>query len=334
MILVTGGTGLVGSHLLHELVKTDSHIRAIIRTGSHPGSILPLWKYYSADAETLFKKIEWYSTDLMNRAAIAEAINGWEKIFHCAGSVSFSRRRKNEIRETNIIMVRNLIDACLENNTGKFIHVSSVAAIAKPEGNGPADESSGFPVKPGSLYAKSKTLGELEVWRGISEGLNAVIVNPSVILGPAVNKMGSTMLFSSLRKGMSFYPSGSTGFVDVRDVAGIMVRLADSDISGERFVLNSANMAYRELFTKILSGYSRKPPKFRLSKTSASLAALGEWFMTLFTGKEPRITLATARSSASHHAYSAEKVRSTLGVTFRDIDETIRDTADYYRTSD
>jgi len=330
MIIVTGGTGLVGSHLLLMLAEKDAHVRALIRPGRRPETLLKLWQHYTSAADDLYRKIEWYETDLSNPASIADGIAGWEKLYHCAASVSFNPRRKKEIWQTNILMVRDLVNACLDNNTGKFIHVSSVAAVAKPQGDGPGNEKSGFPVKPGSVYAKTKTLGELEVWRGINEGLNAVIVNPSIILGPSVKIMGSSMLFETLRKGISFYPAGSSGFVDVRDVAEVMVRLADSNISGERFILNGANISYRELFEKILACYGQKPPKYKLSGFTTSLAAIAEWFLTLFTGNEPRITLNTARSSHGVQAYSAEKVSKVAGFRFREIDDTLRETCGYY----
>jgi dihydroflavonol-4-reductase len=331
MIVVTGGTGLIGSHLLPLLAKGEEPVRAIIREGSRPELLKDLWAIYTPDPESLYQKIEWYRADMLNKASLADAIRGWSKIYHCAGYVSFDRRKRKEIRNTNVIAVRNLVDCCLEMNTGKIVHVSSVAAIASPHDNGPADESSGWPVKSWSEYARTKTLGELEIWRGIHEGLDAVIVNPSIILGAAVNNRGSSMLFETLKRGLDFYPSGSAGFVDVRDVAEAMVKLGNSDLSGERFVLNGANLSYRELFEKALAGFGKKPPKYKLSIFVTFLAWIGESILTFFNRREPRITRSTIRSSRSHQSYSAEKITRSTGFRFRSIDDTVGELVGYYK---
>ncbi len=330
MITVTGGTGLLGSHLLLRLARTSNSIQALIRPGSNPEKIFTVWKYYIPDPEELFRHIDWHTVDMANRASFAEALQGSQYVFHCAANVSFNPRRKSEIWNANVTLLRNLVNCCLDLQIDKLIHVSSVAAIGKPQSGNMTDETCGWPVKPGSDYAKTKTLGELEVWRGINEGLNAVIVNPSVMLGPGTDNRGSTMIFESLRKGMKFYPSGITGFVDVRDVAEVMVKLADSQISGERFILNSANISYRELFTTITACLNKKPPSLAITPFMTSVAWKLEGLLTLFTGKEPRITRHTAHSAHAVREYSSQKILRTLDFSFRDIEDTIKDTAGYY----
>jgi len=331
MIVVTGGTGLTGSHLLLRLAQKDENIRVLIRPGSEPEKVLKVWRYYIPDPEDLFRRIDWYTVDILDRASLAEALQDSQQIYHCAASVSFNPRRKSEIWNSNVNLTRNLVNYCLEQPTCKLIHMSSIAAVGKPQGDIPADETCSWPVKPGSIYAKTKTLGELEVWRGISECLNAVIVNPSVILGPGTSKQGSAMIFETLHRGLKFYPGGATGFVDVRDVAEIMFRLGSSDLSGERFILNSANLNYRDLFTRIALRFNKKPPTSAVSPFMTSVAWKLEWLLTLFTGTEPRITKQTARSAHAVQHYSSLKIQRTLNFTFKDINTTIREITDLYR---
>lgn len=330
MIVVTGGTGLTGSHLLLRLAQNDKDIRVLVRPGGEPKKVLKVWRYYIPDPEALFRRIDWYPVDMFNRASLAEALQDSQQIYHCAASVSFNPRRKSEIWNSNVTLTRNLVNCCLEQPGCKLIHMSSIAAVGKPQGDIPADEICGWPVKPGSIYAKTKTLGELEVWRGISEGLNAVIVNPSVILGPGTGKQGSAMIFETMRRGLKFYPGGATGFVDVRDVAEIMFQLGDSDISGERFILNSANLSYRDLFTRIALRFDKKPPTAAVSTFMTSAAWKLEWLLTLFTGTEPRITKHTARSAHAIQQYSSQKIQDALNFTFKNIDTTIQENADFY----
>jgi nucleoside-diphosphate-sugar epimerase len=330
MIAVTGGTGLLGSHLVFRLAAEKEPVRVLIRPGSDPETILPVWRYYTSDPEHLFRKVDWHITDPKNRASLLEAIQGARQVYHCAAMVSFNVRRKKEIWQSNVTLTREIVNCCLELSIDKLIYTSSVAAVGKPHEGNTADETCSWPVKPGSLYPKTKTLAELEVWRGITEGLRAVIVNPSVILGPTVRKQGSALIFNTINKGLAFYPKGSGGFVDVRDVAEVMVQLGKSDLLGERYILNSANISYRELFSKSAVSLHKKVPRYVIPKSLTSLAWVMEWLVTLFNGKEPRVTRHTARSAHSSQEYSSGKICSTLGFTFRSIDETIRDIAEFY----
>ena len=330
MIIVTGGTGLLGSHLLLRLAGNNKPVRVLVRESSKPEQILETWKYYIPDPYEIFRKIEWQIIDPLNKASLMESIQDAQQIFHCAANVSFNPRKKKEIWNANVTFTSNLVDCSLELKSIRLIHVSSTAAIGKPQNEELADETSGWPIKPASIYAKTKTLGELEVWRGINEGLKAVIVNPSVILGPVTGRQGSAAIFETLRKGIKFYPSGTTGLVDVRDVAEILVQLADSDISGERFILNNANMSYRELFHKIALGFGNEPPKYLLSHRMTSIAWKLEWLLSLLTGNEPRITKQTSQAAQSIQKYSSEKISRHLGFSFRNIDETIKTTVKFY----
>ncbi len=329
MIIVTGGTGLLGGHLLLKLVELKKPVRVIIRKGTDPNKILSVWKHYPVD-QHLPEQFEWFEADLNHRAEVYEALEGASQVYHCAGLVSFTQRQKRPLWETNAGITGNIVDALLEQPESKLVHVSSIAAIG-PAGPGEnCTELNGWPVSRDSIYATTKTRGELEVWRGISEGLKAAIINPSIILGPGDWNKSSAHIFDVIYKGLRFYAKGITGYVDVRDVVGCMIQLMQSDISGERFIVNTTNLSFYELFNKVAFGLHVKAPSRYATPVITSLACKAEWFRTLFTVGEPRITRSGARSSHAVQQYSSEKVCKALDFSFRDIDETIRHTAECY----
>ncbi|HJX70844.1 MAG TPA: NAD-dependent epimerase/dehydratase family protein, partial [Bacteroidales bacterium] len=247
MILVTGGTGLIGSHLLYELALQNDRIRAIKRPASDIRNVLKIFGYYSESPEVLFQKIEWMDADLADCMSLSEAFENIDRVYHCAGLISFNRRIKKELFETNITGTSNIVNLCLERNVKKICFVSSIASFGEFDGINPIDEKTRWkPDKVSSLYSLSKMKAEMEVWRGIAEGLGGIIINPSVVLGPGFWSNGVGATYKLISKGMRFYTMGSTGCVDVRDVSRIMVRLMDSNISGEQFLVSSENMTFKE----------------------------------------------------------------------------------------
>lgn len=329
MIVVTGGTGLVGSYLLIKLAEEKSKVRVLIRPGTRPEKVIDVWKHYLPDPDKFLQQFEWYVTDPANRAELYDALSGAAYIYHCAGKVSFDSRDKKEMWETNVLFTRRLVDFCLQHSVKKLVYVSSVAAVGG--GNeGLISESNGFPTQKKSIYSQTKTQGEFEVWRGIAEGLDAVIVNPTVILGPGNWRQSSGRFFHTAYQGMKFYTHGSTGFVDNRDVGEILVRLMHSPISGERFILNAANLSFREIFTKIAGALGKNPPSQVIPPFIAGLGWRMEWLRSRLTGTAARLTKENVKSAFRIQQYSAEKIETMLNYTFRDIDDTIRDTAGSY----
>jgi dihydroflavonol-4-reductase len=329
MIVVTGGTGLVGGYLLLKLAQQGNRVRVLVRPGTDPGKVFSVWKHYIPDPEVLFTEFEWYSADLSCKAELYEALDGAEYIYHCAGKVSFDNRDKKEMWKTNALLTSRIVDFCLENKVKKLAYVSSVAAIASDDSD-EISESKGWPVGKKSAYPKTKTLGEFEVWRGIAEGLKAVIVNPAVIIGPGNWKQSSSRIFDTVYHGLPFYTEGVTGFVDNRDVADALVQLMNSDISGERFILNAANLSYRELFQSIAKAFGTKLPGREISPFLTSVAWRLEWIWSRLSGKEARLTRETAQTAHHVNRYNADKIRETLGFKFRDIQESIKETAACY----
>ena len=329
MIVVTGGTGLVGSLLLLRLAEEKQKVRVLLRPGSPPEKVFKVWKHYPEAPKSLPGHFEWYPADHSNQAELFEALSGAEYIYHCAGKVSFDRRDRKEMWESNVMLTRHIVNYSLANEVKKLAYVSSVAAIG-PSGDEPADETKGWPVQKTSDYARSKTQAELEVWRGVTEGLKAVIVNPSVILGPGDWKQSSVKLFDTVYRGMKVYTEGVTGFVDNRDVTEALVQLMNSDINAERFILNSANLSYKELFTQIATAFGKPPPSIRITPFVSGLGWRMAWLFSRLSGKKLNLTRETARSAHRTRRYTAAKIGEALDFRFRAIEDTIRETAGCY----
>ncbi len=310
MVFVTGGSGLIGSFLIPELLRNGYQVRA-----SYRGHVPEL-----AGAPG----VEWVEGDILDTAFLRKAIQGIQYVFHCAGLVSYDPQDKNLLKYINVEGTANLIDTCLENAILKFCHVSSIAAVGRPKGvQVLSEESKWDQAEEHSAYASSKYFGELEVWRGVAEGLKAVIVNPSVVLGPADWSRSSTRLFKYVHDQHLFYTGGQANFVDVRDVVDAMIKLTFSDITGERFILNAGQLSYKLFFDTIASNMQKKSPSVKVPPAVAAIIWRAEWLRSMLTGARPLITKETAQVSAKSHFFSNEKVRQALNFEFRPLPETI-----------
>jgi dihydroflavonol-4-reductase len=330
MILVTGGTGLLGSHLVPELLKSDK-VRVLIREGSDSKKILKIWKYYYPNAEELFNQVDWFKGDLLNKASIDEAMAGIDRVYHCAALVSFDPSKKSEMYQSNVLGTRYIVDSCLQGQVKKLVHVSSIAAIGPGEEDELLTEENRWLVNPKPAYTLTKTLAEQEVWRGIVEGLNAVIVNPSLILGAGLPGQSSTQVFETVQKGIKFYTRGVTGFADVKDVVKVMILLMESEISGERFIINGTNASFQELFTKIADELAVKAPTWYASSFMTSLAWKVLWVCSKLSGRPPMITKDSTRSAHKIQQYSSGKLIKLTGFEFTAFDESIRSICRFYK---
>lgn len=330
MILVTGGSGLVGSHLLHKLLKSKESVRVLIRTKESISSIETVFSYYNSGNSDLLKKVEWVYGDILNKSDLAEAFKNVNKVYHCAAYVSFNEKERKVINEINIIGTRNIVNACIGNEVDKLVYVSSVAAVKVSPDSKYTSEANGWPGGKLTAYPNSKTQSEYEVWRGIAEGLNAIIVNPSVILGPGNWDRGSSLIIKKVYKGMKYYTSGKTGFVDVRDVVDAMVLLMKSDIHSRRFILNGANLSYQTLFTKLARYLKVKPPEKQASPVLTELAWRLAKIYSILTISQPVITKNAVRASRRIQNYSSERIIEETGFRFTNIEETISFTCTNY----
>jgi len=254
MIVVTGSTGHLGAHLLFELATRNRRVRALYHSAGKLEQVKKIFSYYTVDVTALMEKIEWVRGDITDTFLIASLLENAKQVYHTAGFVSFREKDKRKLLEVNMKGTANLVNECLHQNIHKICHVSSIAALGESQGGEWVTESMIWNAgSTASTYSISKFRGEMEVWRGIHEGLQAVIVNPSVIVGPGMWYSQSGSLFKQIHKGLNYYPTGSAGFVDVRDVARAMIMLMDSEVTGERYILNSENMSHRAVL-EIIAG--------------------------------------------------------------------------------
>ncbi|BAX80248.1 NAD-dependent epimerase/dehydratase family protein [Labilibaculum antarcticum] len=332
MILVTGGTGLVGSHLLFDLLSKGNKVRALKRENSNIEFVRTTFTYYSNNANELFKSIEWIDGDMMDPFSLEDALKDIEDVYHCAALVSFQKENRKNMQDINVEGTRNLINACLEANIRKFCMISSVAALGSPEEgeNSVTEKTPWSPEEKRSGYSASKFRSELEVWRGIEEGLNAVIVNPSIILGPGQWDKGSSLLFKTVAKGLKYYTKGITGYVDVRDVSRSMIELMESDVVNERFILNSDNCSYEIIFKTIAKYLGIASPQKYAGRKLTELAWRLAYLKTIFLFKPAVLTKETARASHNIKYYSNRKIKEALNFEFIPVEKSIEDTLKHY----
>lgn len=326
MVLVTGGTGLVGSHLLVELVKSGKRIRAIKRNASNMRMVQGM-----VNDDKLFGNIEWVDGDVLDIYSLSEAMEGITHIYHCAATISFDPKAVPHMMKVNIEGTANVVNAALEKGVNKLCFVSSIAAIGRTINGETVTEKTPWKASPNnSNYAISKYGAEREVWRGTIEGLDAVIVNPSVILGPGDWNTGSTKMFKQAYEGLKFYTSGVNGFVDVRDVCKIMILLMESPIKNERFIVSSESYAFRDFFDNACTYFKKPVPKIKAGPFLGSVAWRIEALKSFFTGIKPLITKETARSANQRYYYSNEKIKKALHFEFIPVQQSIKDVCDFF----
>ncbi|MBN2236444.1 MAG: NAD-dependent epimerase/dehydratase family protein [Bacteroidales bacterium] len=331
MIVVTGGTGLVGSHLLFDLCNKFEQVCALKRSNSDLNQVKKTFTYYSKNAEELFQKIDWVDADVSDYSTLENALQGAKKVYHCAAMVSFHEADDQKMMKINVQGTANVVNASIYNKVEKLCFVSSIAAIGKANSGELANEETPWKnADKTSAYSRSKYLAELEVWRGMEEGLNAVIVNPSVILGPAKWNSGSAALFSLVYKGLKFYTPGVNGYVSVLDVSKAMIHLMESPISNERFILNSENLTYQELFNAIAISLGKKAPTTEVKPWMSELSWRLMKLKTMLTRKQAAYTKNTARSSMKKSYYSNAKIQQSIGFQFQSIQEIIEQTATHF----
>ena len=332
MIFVTGGTGLLGAYLLLELTRKGNNIRALKRQDSSLRVVENIFRFNDDNAKELLKRIEWVNGDVCDIYSLEEALEGIEQVYHCAAVVSFDPKDRDMMMHINIEGTANVVNISLAKGIKKLCHVSSIATLGRAEQtNIVTEETSWKSSKQNSNYAISKYGGEREVWRGTEEGLNAVIVNPSIIIGIGDPGKGSSKLISTI-DGMSlFYSNGINGFVDVRDVARAMVVLMESQIKNERFILNGANYSYRRLFELIALNLNKSKPRFAIPNLMLAIWWRIEKFRGMITGSTPIITKETARTSRHQYYYSGEKLKTKTGFNYTSPEETVAEACRIYK---
>lgn len=333
MDLVTGGTGIVGVHVINELLDRGRAVRVLHRPGSDRELVRRVFRHYHADGDARYHRIEWVEGDLLEQDSLIDAMRGVERVFHCAALVSFDPRDTKALFLHNITGTANVVNAMLANGVGRLGHVSSTATIGfRPDGSA-NDETVPFKSdRSASAYAISKHEAELEVQRGIAEGLHAVMVNPCVVIGPGPEGRSSITIMERMRKGSRFFPGGSNAVVDARDVATALVRLTDEGACGERHLLIGENISYRDLFTLIAKTAGKPAPTRSIAPWMLDLAWRVERLRTLFGGR-PLITKASARTASRQRVYDGSKASRSLNMAFRDAREAVENTERFLRTA-
>jgi len=320
MILVTGGTGFLGSELIKQLTDKGLAVRALRREKSKIPELIkdnPL--------------IEWFEADINEPSALEEAFIGVAQVYHCAAFVSFNPKDKKQLFHVNIEGTSNIINLCAENNC-RLLHVSSVAALGNAKKGHKITEKDFWEYDAKAhAYGLSKYEGEMEVWRGITEGLDAVIVNPSVIIGKNAGFEGSGAIFKLVKGGFPFYTDGASGFVDVEDVAKAMILLMDTKVSGERYIISADDYHYKELFGEIAKGFAVKAPTKEAKPWMLGAAWRALKFVSMFTGKQPSITKDAAKSSLTLSYYNNTKIKTETGITFKPVAESIIEITQHLR---
>jgi len=319
-ILITGATGLVGSAVARRFIAENQTVLALYR----PDSDRSLLKDIEGN-------IQWIEGDILDISSLETAIDGVDFVVHTAAVVSFVPRDRKMMYKVNVEGTANVVNVCLKYKTQKFCQVSSIAALGRPDSRKVIpgqdvllDETQRWEDSPeNSEYAKTKHLAELEVWRGIAEGLNAVIVNPTLILGEGDWTKSSTQIFRYVYRENPFYTGGIANYVDVKDVAEVIFQLLFSDISSERFLLSGGSISYRDLFNTIADSMKKKRPSYEVGSGLAAVIWRLEAVRTWLMGTKPLITKETAQSGARRIRYNNEKIKKALGFNFQPIEKTV-----------
>jgi nucleoside-diphosphate-sugar epimerase len=329
MILVTGGTGLVGSHLIYQLTLENNVIRATHRADSDIERVKLLFKFYSKDFNQLFKKIEWIEADLNNLSQLQDAFKDISFVYHCAACISFDPSRYETLRRVNIRGTANIVNLCIKNKIKKLCHVSSVATlgynIKEIDENNYWDGN-----KYKSAYAISKYGAEMEVWRGVQEGVKSVIINPGVIIGPGFSKSAFGTIIKMVTNKKRFHTCGKTGYVDVRDISNIMIRLMNSKIENERYILVNKNLSYKKVIDMVSSNLGLKNKSTFVSKSKLKIALLFDLVSSKFFNKERRLSKALCKTLTRNFNYSSKKIKKNLNFEFTSILETFEKSCQFY----
>lgn len=312
MVLVTGGAGLLGRELITQLLTAGKDVTAIYNKSKPEG--------FSSG------RLRIVQCDILDVSGLEEVMEGIDELYHCAGKVSFGPGQEEQLYKINVEGTANVVNAALNAGVKKMVHVSSVAALGRIRENVPITEEMQWTEETSnSKYGQSKYLGEMEVWRGIAEGLNAVIVNPVIIFGNGNWNEGSMEIFKSVYKGSPWYTEGTTGFVDAKDVAAAMIMLMGSEISSERFIISAENKTYHEVFDKIADAFNKKRPSKKVTPFLASIVWRWEAVKSKFTGAVPLISKETAATALAKAEFDNSKLKKYFpSFKYQSLEQTIK----------
>jgi nucleoside-diphosphate-sugar epimerase len=326
---LTGGTGLLGTYFLIHAVEQGHSVKAIYRNEKSIETTKKVFALHGSQVLEKFSNINWIKADLINPLEIEELILPSDIIVHSAGMVSFLPKDEQEMYNSNFVSTQNLVNVCIEKGVKKFVHISSVSTLCKDDKV--RDETSFMrPAKEAGFYGKSKYLAEMEVWRGTQEGLNAVILSPSIILGVHNWNKGSSKMFEVAQKGLLFYTRGKTGFVDVNDVAKAILVVAESEINQKRYCLNSENIFYKDFFERLHILFGNSVPKYKAGKFLTELYWRFQWLKSKIANTDPLVTKESANTAHSIRQFSGDNFSKDFNFTYTPINTTIKNCVEKY----
>lgn len=312
MILITGANGFLGQYVCRMLLDEGHPTAALVRDRAKLDG-------FDRRDELVIRE-----GDLRDPVALDEAMKEIQVVIHCGAVVSFDPADCDVMRQTNVDGTRHLVNTALHHQVEYFIHISSVAALGRIASSGTVDETARWQdSKWNTCYGESKYQSELEVWRGISEGLRAVILNPSVIIGRPVPGAISNRLFEFVEEKHHYYPTGNLNYVDVRDVCRMISGLLSKRPVNERFIVSAEAMPYQEFFVRAAEKMELPPPKKPAGNFILRLAMIGDFLRKVFTGRKRAFTRETLRLSKTKIYFSNEKARRELNFTFAPLSETL-----------
>jgi nucleoside-diphosphate-sugar epimerase len=321
LIFVTGGTGFLGTHLLRELVQRGERVRALRRSSSR----VLLEKKFSSE-------VEWVEGDVLDVATLDDRMQGCTEVYHAAAIVRFMQKDYARLMKVNVEGTANVVNAALNAGVKKLVHVSSVAAIGRSRNDVLVNEDTAWEEgKNNSNYAVSKFLAEREVWRGTAEGLEAVIVNPSLILGSGHWEDGPPEFFTRVNNGLRVYTGGGTGIVAVGDVVALMITLMKSPVVNERFILSAENWSFKDLFFTIADALRVRRPNFKVANWMMEILWREEMLRHFVTGKKPLVTRETARIARHWSRFDNTKILTATGFRFTPVNQCISETAQLFQ---
>jgi dihydroflavonol-4-reductase len=330
--LITGATGLLGTHLILELLQNGQQVRALKRKDGNTALVKDILEFYSP-GKSLYDKIEWVEGDVMDVESLLSAMEGVDFVYHTAAIVSYHRKDWDQMYKVNVHGTGNVVNAAYKSGIRKLCHVSSIAALGKVRPGQWITEAEEW--KDSNLnthYGISKHASEMEVWRGVQEGLNAIVVNPGFIIGPGDFNRSSPSVFPKLNEGLNYYPPGGTGFVCASDCARAMRLLMESEKSNEGYILVAENLSMQYLFQEINKNLGKSGPDKEASSFILQLARVAEWIKEKITGKKAVITRETVKNASVQFYYKNDKIKEAIGMDFTPVSKGIELTATFFRS--
>lgn len=334
MILVTGGTGLVGSHLLLDLLKAGNNVRAIYRKNSNLLFVKKVFSYYLSSEETdlYFYRIDWQEADLNDIFALTKSFKGITSVYHSAAMISFDPSDEKALRKINIEGTANIVNLCVSGGIKKLCFISSIATMDQtPEEKVISENFTWYQDQNHNDYAISKHGAEIEVWRGSQEGVPVIILNPGIIIGPGFWDSGSGQIFKRIDAGLNYHFPKTTGFVGVQDVARAAITSMESSAINEQYIVVAENLKFKKVLEMIAESIDKPAPKRQLKPWMVFIGWIYQSLAGIFFGKKRQISKKDIKSLFAHTFYSNQKIVSEFDFKFTPVKEVILQTGKIFR---